>query len=756
MADLIRQEQFLGSRKNIVGDKSTDLVLETIGKVYIKTQNKSRLLNELFTAIDNLEEGTNIMILENSQTIQNIEYPGDNKLVYDPTLGILYITLNNEYIPLVDKSSGDSYVNKKGDTMTGQLTIELEDSSVPPLIINSKVLIPNLNAELLNGMSSDEYAIKNKNEAINGEWTFNNNTTFTGNTTHVDSYYKGNLESASGFAPGMSGYGWQMNTLTNTLTVDNLIVRKVLTFNDEAESSTASLIVTGTNGSVWVRESITVSNIDSVLIDETSEITKVTAQGTRNSYTLGTIEEISSDPVELHSGDFNYDNNYNETYNYWDYFQGEYFYLELSSEDVKVNDIFRCYRGPQKIYYDCVVTNITETLIIVRCSTLNNNTYTKLPNKIKTVESFSSDLVEEPEEETEEETEDFSYITTPDIGDTLVKIGNLSGETGLYQTWIEDDSPSMLLYEKIDTPNYKELKEVKEIVIDPETGTESEVIHTVNNLSAKVGVLENIYDPILEPKGVGIYCKNSFVKGDWFVGTETNGWLATNRSITYIKAKVPAGLILNENGQIDSFSKEFDLFTENVKFPATLQSDWNEEDITKPSFILNKPSIYLKSEIDQLFVTNQADWNTTDTSSPSYIKNKPDVAALGSWKTTRLTATVEGFQFVFSFKRNDALKMYLGTLTFPSGAMEHDWTGDNYTGTDIFSGSSWMNLWSGIDIRYTTCIQNTPEYAEHNRGINLYVSNSSLKLCGQSCNTAQMAMGYLDYYHTFTGPYSLY
>lgn len=166
MADLIRQEQFLGSRKNIVGDKSTDLVLETIGKVYIKTQNKSRLLNELFTAIDNLEEGTNIMILENSQTIQNIEYPGDNKLVYDPTLGILYITLNNEYIPLVDKSSGDSYVNKKGDTMTGQLTIELEDSSVPPLIINSKVLIPNLNAELLNGMSSDEYAIKNKNETI--------------------------------------------------------------------------------------------------------------------------------------------------------------------------------------------------------------------------------------------------------------------------------------------------------------------------------------------------------------------------------------------------------------------------------------------------------------------------------------------------------------------------------------------------------------------------------------------------------------
>lgn len=755
MADLIRQEQFLGSRKNIVGDKSTDLVLETIGKVYIKTQNKSRLLNELFTAIDNLEEGTNIMILEDGQTIQNIEYPGDNKLVYDPALGILYITLNNEYIPLVDKSGGENYVSKTGDTMTGQLEIYLQDPTVPPLIITSTTLIPNLNAQYLGGLDSTNYSIKNNNETIVGNWTFSGENVYDRNGTYNGtSYYNGNLESASGFIPGMSGYGWQMNTQTNTLTVDYLIVRKALTFNDEAEKN-ASLIVSSSNGSLWNAVSFEINELYEVSVELNSVITKITSSGERTSYTQGTPEGSES-YINLHGPDFNYDYNYNGTYNYWDYFQGEYFVLTLSPEDVKVGDLLRCYKNSAsgKIYYDCAVTN-TESEIVIRCSTFNNNSYTILPSKSKKIENFSYDLIEETEE-SEEEGIDGDYISTPSVGDVLVKIGNLSGEVGLYQTWIEDDSPSMLLYEKIDTPNYKELKEVKEIVIDPETGTESEVIHTVNNLSAKVGVLENIYDPILEPKGVGIYCKNSFVKGDWFVGTETNGWLATNGSITYIKAKVPAGLILNENGQIDSFSKEFDLFTENVKFPATLQSDWNEEDITKPSFILNKPSIYLKSEIDQLFVTNQADWNTTDTSSPSYIKNKPDVAALGSWKTTRLTATVEGFQFVFSFKRNDALKMYLGTLTFPSGAMEHDWTGDNYTGTDIFSGSSWMNLWSGIDIRYTTCIQNTPEYAEHNRGINLYVSNSSLKLCGQSCSTAQMAMGYLDYYHTFTGPYSLY
>ena len=33
---LIRSESFLGNIKTIIGDKSSDIVLETLGKVYIK------------------------------------------------------------------------------------------------------------------------------------------------------------------------------------------------------------------------------------------------------------------------------------------------------------------------------------------------------------------------------------------------------------------------------------------------------------------------------------------------------------------------------------------------------------------------------------------------------------------------------------------------------------------------------------------------------------------------------------------------
>lgn len=43
----IRVESFLGNDKVIVGNKYTDLVLETLGKVYIKTGNNSRVLSDV-------------------------------------------------------------------------------------------------------------------------------------------------------------------------------------------------------------------------------------------------------------------------------------------------------------------------------------------------------------------------------------------------------------------------------------------------------------------------------------------------------------------------------------------------------------------------------------------------------------------------------------------------------------------------------------------------------------------------------------
>ena len=52
----IRTECFLGNNKVIIGNKYTDLVLETLGKVYIKTGNNSRVLSDVLKLLDQTQE----------------------------------------------------------------------------------------------------------------------------------------------------------------------------------------------------------------------------------------------------------------------------------------------------------------------------------------------------------------------------------------------------------------------------------------------------------------------------------------------------------------------------------------------------------------------------------------------------------------------------------------------------------------------------------------------------------------------------
>ena len=49
MSELVRTETLFGSKKNIIGSTSTDLVLETLGKVYIKTGKSAKTLTEILS-----------------------------------------------------------------------------------------------------------------------------------------------------------------------------------------------------------------------------------------------------------------------------------------------------------------------------------------------------------------------------------------------------------------------------------------------------------------------------------------------------------------------------------------------------------------------------------------------------------------------------------------------------------------------------------------------------------------------------------
>lgn len=185
----IRTEAFLGGNKVIVGNKYTDLVLETLGKVYIKTGNNSRVLSDVLALLDKTTESelkSQIIIVGSLLEMEQMEYPGDGFFIYNTLTTTLYISYDERYIALIEaaEGAGGGYVRRKGDTMTGQLEI---NTVGPPLIVASSKLVNNLNVEFIGGYSADELAKKRIDEHITGNWTFvgkgvsENNWTFNQN-----------------------------------------------------------------------------------------------------------------------------------------------------------------------------------------------------------------------------------------------------------------------------------------------------------------------------------------------------------------------------------------------------------------------------------------------------------------------------------------------------------------------------------------------------------------------------------------------
>lgn len=256
--DNIRTESFLGGDKVIVGNKYTDLVLETLGKVYIKTGNSSRVLSDVLALLDKATESeikSQTIIVGSLLEMEQMEYPGDGFFVYNTLTTTLYISYDERYVALIEaaEGAGDGYVRRKGDTMTGQLEI---NTVGPPLIVASSKLVNNLNAEFIGGYAADDLAKKRVDEYITGNWTFKgkgvseNNWTFNQNVRmYGDLVTSGSLTSPE-FASGFGGYGWRLDADTNTLTVDYLVVRKAMRVYEMVINK-----ISATNGSLWVSNS---------------------------------------------------------------------------------------------------------------------------------------------------------------------------------------------------------------------------------------------------------------------------------------------------------------------------------------------------------------------------------------------------------------------------------------------------------------------------------------------------------------------
>ena len=248
MDNLVRTDTVFGKRVNMVGNISADLVLESLGKIYIKSRNKSQTLEELITSLvleDPNASTSRVKIVEGIEGLDTSEFK-DGTFVFDKLSNILYLFIDGELLELINVApEGTGYVKRSGDTMTGRLAIYVKDG--PPLYVNSAVLVPNLNAQYLNGETADTFTRRHRDEKISGSWTFKASTYFKSNIkAEKDIVINGSIGSPN-FASGFGGYGWRMDADTNTLTVDNLVVRKLMKVYELVVNK-----ISATNGSLWV------------------------------------------------------------------------------------------------------------------------------------------------------------------------------------------------------------------------------------------------------------------------------------------------------------------------------------------------------------------------------------------------------------------------------------------------------------------------------------------------------------------------
>ena len=161
--NLVRTTNMLGNIKNVVGNNTADLVLETLGKVYIKTGKQTRVLNDVFKLLEgiNSNNGNSKTII--TRNIKTIQYPGDGYLVFDTQENALYISYDQRYLLIIDG------IDKEVKDMN------LHESTLLAGIPNApSVYSPNANPELsrqrhaqvINQMIKYEYLDKSTGEDL--------------------------------------------------------------------------------------------------------------------------------------------------------------------------------------------------------------------------------------------------------------------------------------------------------------------------------------------------------------------------------------------------------------------------------------------------------------------------------------------------------------------------------------------------------------------------------------------------------------
>lgn len=516
---LIRSESFLGNIKTIIGDKSSDIVLETLGKVYIKFGNNLKLLNDLFSTLDKSSEDTkiseNTIITDTYQELIASKYPGDGIFGFCSSNKTLYMSFGGEWIPILDTSvsfKGD-YVKKSGDTMTGQLEIVTGSA---PLVVNSTKLVRNLNSDYLRNYSDSDFGKKHLDETIDGKWSFKDKTTFKNDTLQEGNLYCSGSIGTSEFESGYNGYGWKLDATTNTLTIDNLIVRKVMHVYELVVNQ-----ISATNGSLWVTNSAKCESVNAVIY-VTTDVDKIKA----NCYYVYSPSSDSSVRVCIHTSslfnedqfEIEYQNNYAKDGNRMEYIykiiidDGGYIqeltfinfssdmskilnaelvinynsgnskkinlytkYFESNGENYRIvsfkdyplfktGDIVRCQKfdgnGDIKYYDALVLTYLSKNTYLIELSKSFNDLYSKVEGDLLKSSSPNTLLYSKnstyPVDTTDAEKQE-EVLGDISEGDDIVQIGNIwnvDRQGSIYLTSTDDNGPYIEVLDGVNRPDY--------------------------------------------------------------------------------------------------------------------------------------------------------------------------------------------------------------------------------------------------------------------------------------------------------------
>ena len=145
MNELINNKEIIGSGKN-------DLILRTKGRLYVQ-------IGSVFTELNtngnkpnpiSISKTDDIIFLDSHNELNDIKYPGDNKIIvcYDK---YIYASENNLY-RLISKPEeiNNNIYDKNGSIISNTVYY-------PPIICKSRKMVNNFNSELLNNFTSDNF-----------------------------------------------------------------------------------------------------------------------------------------------------------------------------------------------------------------------------------------------------------------------------------------------------------------------------------------------------------------------------------------------------------------------------------------------------------------------------------------------------------------------------------------------------------------------------------------------------------------------